>query len=246
MTSYDDREQDAFDRTVRLFQTTDPALRVGDGTWNAHDVLAHLVTVARRYTSIPRLADTPRDVDVINAEELAELRDLDVPVLLEQYRAAFAAYREVWTAMDPSHVWPFHGGGRIATTPLRANWLGEMLVHGYDVAAAGGVPWSIQDEDAADLLAFLRDILPTYSRPGEEAAVEVAAVGLEPWTLRTGSQGARPEPAGGADARIEAPPELLVLLFYQRVTPREAVSRGVRITGREAVLDAVISCLERP
>lgn len=75
--------------------------------------------------------------------------------LLGKFERAFARYREVWAGMESGHMWPFHGGGRLPTAALRANWLGEMLVHGYDVAAATGTDWVISEADAGDLLVLL-------------------------------------------------------------------------------------------
>jgi uncharacterized protein (TIGR03083 family) len=245
MTDFDDREQAAFERTVALFRDADPGLAVTDGSWTTRDVLAHLVTVARRYTSMPRLADTPREVDTINAEELAELADATVEALLDDYAQGFARYREVWVPMAAEHQWPFHGGGRIGTTSLRANWLGEMLVHGYDVAAAAGVDWPIGDADAGDLLGLLRDILPAYGRAGTEAVtVDLALDGVPPWTL---AAGAVPEgDAAAPEATVTGPAGVGVLFLYQRLSPVEARARGLRVEGDESVLARLLECVERP
>lgn len=245
MTDFDDREQAAFDRTAELFRSVDPALVVPDSSWTARDVLAHLVTVARRYTSMPRLADTPREVDTINAEELAPLADQNVEALLADYAAAFARYREVWVPMAPEHLWPFHGGGRIGTVQLRANWLGEMLVHGYDVAAAAGVEWPLSDADAGDLLGLLRAILPAYGRAGAgSVTADLALDGVEPWTLAAGAVPAGEN--GTAEATVTGPAGVAVLFLYQRIGPDEARRRGLRVDGDESVLDRLLACLEKP
>lgn len=247
MRDFDDREQAAFDRTVGLFRTVDPQLRVSDGSWSARDVLAHLVTVARRYVSTPRLADTPRDVDGINAEELSELADLDVSALLSSYADAFQGYRGVWTQMPGGHMWPFHGGGRITTPSLRANWLGEMLVHGYDVASAAGLPWEIGTAEAGDLLAFLREILPTYGRPGPDLSVTLRPDGGQAWSLRVGADGASTaDDDPPADAVVSGPGGLIVLVLYQRLTPGDAVAQGLRVDGDPAAVDRLVGCLEQP
>jgi len=245
LSAFDEREQAAYDRTVELFRTAPAGERVGDGAWTVRDVLAHLVTVARRYTSMPRLADTPREVDTINAEELAELSGLTVDALLDEYAQAFARYREVWVPMGLEHQWPFHGGGRIGTVALRANWLGEMLVHGYDVAAAAGVDWPIDDADAGDLLGLLRAILPAYGRAGTDSvAVDLALDGVEPWTLVAG---AVPEAgSAAAEATVTGPAGVAVLFLYQRIGPADAIGRGLRVDGDDAVLDRLLGCLEKP
>ena len=247
MSDFDDREQAAYERTVELFRTAPADARVSDGTWTVRDVLAHLVTVARRYTSMPRLADTPRGVDAINAEELADLADVGVGELLGEYAQAFARYRELWVPMPVEHRWPFHGGGQLGTTELRANWLGEMLVHGYDAAVAAGVDWPIGDADARDLLAFLREVLPAYGRTGcAPVSVGLALDGCEPWTLVVDADGVRAAGAGAADATLSGPPGVALLVLYQRLSPPEAVARGLRVAGDTSALARLMECVEQP
>jgi uncharacterized protein (TIGR03083 family) len=246
MTDFDDREQAAYERTDRLFRDVDPQLRVGDGTWSAHDVLAHLVTVVRRYTSIPELAETPRGVDEINAKELAALTAATTDALLADYGNGFSAYREVWTQVHGDHRWPFHGGGQLDTTAVRSNWLAEMLIHGYDVAAAAGVDWPISEPDAVDILMLVQAIVPTYARAGTPTALEVAPDGLPAWSLRITPDGATVGGAAGCDASISGPPEVLVLFFYQRFDLAAATARGARVTGDADALTRVMAQLERP
>lgn len=246
MGEYDDREQVVHDRTVALFTSVDPGIAVGDGSWTARDTLAHLVTVVRRYTTLPRLARTPREVDEINADELAGLADLDVDGLLRAYAEGFTGYRALWTTMPAEQRFPFHGGGQLPTWALRANWLAEMLVHGYDVAAAAGTPWEIGAADAAALLAFLREVLPAYGRPGPAAAVEVAADGCEPWSLVADGTGVRTDGSGEASTAVSGPGGLVVLLVYRRLTVAEAVVQGLLVAGDPGEVERVLESVERP
>jgi uncharacterized protein (TIGR03083 family) len=243
MSDFDDREQAAYERVVRLLGSVDGGLVVGDGTWTARDVLAHLCTVARRYTSVPRLGETVREVDAI---KLAALDGLSVSELLGKFERAFARYRDVWTAMGPEHMWPFHGGGQLPTAALRANWLGEMVVHGYDVARAAGVDWPIPSPDAADLLMLLRGIAPTYARAGERVAVEFAADGAERWVLVVAPEGARVEPGVSADAVVGGAGAAVVLLMYQRIDLETAERAGLSVSGDRSAVVRLLAQLERP
>jgi uncharacterized protein (TIGR03083 family) len=238
MSDFDDRESAAYDRVAALFGAVAPDLPVGAGGWTARDVLAHLCNVARRYTSVPRLGETVREVDTINAEELAALDGLPVSELLGKFARAFARYREAWVPMGEEHVWPFHGGGQLSTASLRANWLGEMTVHGYDVATAAGVGWPIGDADAADLLRLLRDVVPSYAEPTDPVAVALAATGAPEWALRIEPGGARTGPPDGpVDATLRGPGGAVVLYLYQRIDLAAAEAEGVRVDGdREAVV----------
>ena len=243
MAEFNDRELAAYHRVAGLFRSVDPALPVGDGSWTARDVLAHLCNVARRYTSAPRLGETVREVDAINAEELAALEGLPIDELLGKFERAFARYREVWGEIGPEHMWPFHGGGQLPTASLRTNWLGEMLVHGYDVATAAGVAWEIGDADAADLLAFLREVIPAYGLAGRPLAVAVAGSGAEPWVLVIDEEGARAgEPGTVPDATVHGPGGVLVLFLYQRIDLPAAEAAGASVDGDR---DAVLRMLEQ-
>ena len=247
MADFNTREQAAYDRVVGLFAAVDPGLPVGDGSWTARDVLAHLCNVARRYTSAPRLGETVREVDAINAEELGALDGLSMDELLGKFERAFSRYREVWTEVGPEHMWPFHGGGQLPTASLRANWLGEMLVHGHDVAAAAGHAWEITDADAADLLTLLRGIAPTYGRAGDPVAVEIAVDGASPWVLAVGEDGiSTSEPPADVSARLTGRGAGAVLLFYQRVDVDGAEPLGLQVSGDPAAVGRLISHLEKP
>lgn len=245
-TGFDDREQAAFDRVTALFAAVPADLPVGDGTWVAREVLAHLVTVLRRYTSQPRLADTPRGVDVVNAEELAALDGLAVDDLLALLRTAFADYRALWVAMPGEHRWPFHGGGTLSTSAVRANLLGELTVHGRDVATAAGREWPIGDDDAADLLAFVREVLPAYARPGTTGRVDLVPDAGAAFALVLEPAGASTGPAGTGAATVAGPAGALVLLLYQRLPLGEAAVHGLRVSGDAAVLGRVLGALEAP
>lgn len=247
MASFDDREQARFERTVDLFRQVDPDLGLVGSPWTARDVLAHLCNVARRYTSVPRLASTPREVDAINAEELTALSGVAMDELSGKFARAFERYREVWTQVGPEHMWPFHGGGQLPTAALRANWLGEMTVHGYDVASVAGVEWSVSDEDAQDLLVFLRQIVPAYARPGDSVAVAVAPEDGETWTIQIDPESATTaDGSEGAQATISGPTWALVLLLYQRIRPVHATGLGVTIQGDGRAVDQLFGAIEQP
>lgn len=246
MPGYDAREAAAFDRVVQLFSRVPAQQRVDGSTWTARDVLAHLVTVVRRYTTVPRLGETPRDVDVINADELADLADVDVDELIGQLRDGFRGYRELWVPMGAEHLWPFHGGGRLPTAAVRANWLGELLVHGWDVATSAGQAWPIEADDAADLLAFLQQVVPAYARPGGPVTVDLVPDDAPGFGLRLDGDGVRVVPVGAGAATVTGTAGAVVLLLYQRVPVTAAAQAGLEVRGDPATLQTLFDAVERP
>jgi uncharacterized protein (TIGR03083 family) len=247
MSDFDDREHAAYQRVLALFREVDPQLPVGDGSWTARDVLAHLCNVARRYTSVPRLGQTVREVDQINAEELTALEGLGIAELIGKFERAFARYREVWTEIGPEHMWPFHGGGQLPTASLRANWLGEMTIHGYDVASAAGLGWRVSDADAADLLQLLHDVVPAYARAGQPASVAFAADGAAAWSVRIRPDGvAVVDGAEDAEATVSGAGGAIALLLYQRIGPAELPAQGALVTGDPDALPRLLAQVEKP
>lgn len=92
-----DRESGALSDLLTLVGGVAPDTPVGDGTWTAHDVLAHLVTVGRRYLNPrTRLAASLNEVAAVNAEELVGARQLSQEELTGELAANHATYQQVW------------------------------------------------------------------------------------------------------------------------------------------------------
>jgi hypothetical protein len=110
--------------------------------------------------------------------------------------------------------------------------LGELLVHGRDLARMLGKAWAFRSEQA---LAVTNGVLPLAANFVNREVAERAAGtyhlrlrGGDDWTIRVGDGGAvieRQRP-GSADLHISAEPVAYLLVGYQRMSLWRAVLSG--------------------
>ena len=138
--------RERFDRLVRI---ADPLARPPGMKWTVQQIVAHVLTVARRYQGMahgreyPHPAN-PRELDVINQREL-EAAMAPIPELTDQLLTLAAEMDSFFDALtnEPATI-PFPAGAVIDGITAQTNWLGELLLHGQDVARAVKTPWERQ------------------------------------------------------------------------------------------------------
>lgn len=247
-----DRENHALAMVSALAERVDPALPVGDGAWTAREVLAHLVTVIGRYLNPKvQLASTAREVDELNRAEMAGLADHSVSELVAELGARHKTYQEVWGAFPLDLEFPFHAGLKFDVASLRSNWMSELLVHGYDVAAAAGEDWPLEERDLLLSMRVVLAALPGYWKGGGDLGhieVALAPAGSNPHTIVVdGAQLRVVEGLGsGADVVLGGSAAALALFFYGRIDQADAEARGLVVTGSQEALDAFMDNREVP
>ncbi|GIH21655.1 hypothetical protein Raf01_98270 [Rugosimonospora africana] len=236
------RTRAAFDRFYDLMARSDPRRTLVDSAWTCRDVAAHVLDVLGRYTrrdlTVPDgLAETPFEVGDLNARDLARREGASVPDLLGLLKSELEAYLALEIPLDAR--FPFHTGQTIDGAGARGNMLGELLVHGWDVARTMKQPWPIAARDA---------VLHV------NGGLQVASGWLDP-TATAGMQfRARIHVAGGrsqlmsiddgactvADASAsDGPVDVVVwaravpidLLFLKRIGLPGAIRRGLAVVG---------------
>jgi uncharacterized protein (TIGR03083 family) len=233
----------ARDRFVALAGSVDPSLQPAGSTWTARDITGHLLTVLRRYTRRDRsstegLADSPREVDRLNAVQLAALGDTPRDALLADL---VAESNLLLGAFPPDSVdlhtrYPFHGGVTVDLAAGFGNLVGEFSIHGRDLALAAGRPWPIEERDAVLILNGVMQIIPAYAR---RSATQPLRVRLDirtaaPWLLdfAGGSLTSRAaEPGEPVDVVLRAPAQTLVLSLYSRLSTLAAARAGMLVVG---------------
>lgn len=225
-------------RFFDLVRSVPPDLPLKDSSWTTREVVGHLLTVIRRYTQGPTLGETPRDVDRINDEELAALGSVPCAELLDQLERELKLARELYPpeGLDLHMKVSFHGGVQIDFTAALSNVIGELLVHGLDLAAAAGRPWSLDDRDALLILNGVLQILPAYAvrATHHSLRVRLSVPGGRPWLLDfdRGELTSAPADEGApSDVVIRVPAPTLALTLYSRLSTAAAVRGGMRVVG---------------
>ena len=176
-TTYLDRVLPAIDLVADRFVTMvtgapDPTVRVpSTPAWTVRDVAAHLVTVTVRYAAGPEgrgvWTRTPMDLPGLNHDQLAALGIATVGELAARLRRELTALRaQVQGYGTDLPSYRFHGGERVRADIALGILLGELVVHGWDVARATGQAYEV---DAASLEA-VHGFVAQFSEPGQEEA----------------------------------------------------------------------------
>jgi uncharacterized protein (TIGR03083 family) len=253
----DERTTVAFRRTVALLRDVDPQQRLAFGDWTARDVAAHLLTVQRRYTrrdfrSESGLSAAPQGLTAQNGSELAELGDEPMGRILDSLEAEFPEFLQGNLALHDR--FPFHAAQTIDGIGARANWLGELVMHGYDVARAAKVKWPFDQRNSVLQLHAGLQVAPGWLDSEKAAGVRLTVAMHVPGTtaqlfeIADGRCEVRDAASGDhPDAVIRSRATPLLLLFFGRLSLPKAVSRGLLVTGgRRPWRGAALSSLFLP
>lgn len=237
----EDRTAQAFTQFTHLLHTVGPDARLKNGSWTSWDVAAHLLTVLTRYTRRDfavrdGMAATAEALTTDNARELRALGDVDMAELLVRLDSEFDAYREIDLPLE--QMFPFHGMQLIDGAGARSNVLGELLIHGRDLAVSTSRPWPLEQRDLLLVLNGALQVagawLNTDKADGLRLDVALHIRGGHPQILHIadGAGIVRDQlPSDRPDSVISSPAVPLALLLYGRLTLPAAIWRGVLITG---------------
>lgn len=216
---------DASDRFIAMAATLTPA-EAGEPVpwldWSVGETIAHVLTVIRRGYADPRRSASAAETADLNQICLDETPERDPAALAELLRSdVHTALDVVYPKIPDDREFPFHGGVTTTMTPALRVVLGEFVIHGYDVARALHLPWSISEHEAMLLVpgeligAWLRAGVPDERyelRLGDQAPISFA---IRDGRLVVGQ-------GGGGDV-IAADPVELVLTFYGRIPTEDPI-----------------------
>ena len=242
-TSYRDGILSAIDTVADRFAALvtaapDPAVRVPSSPgWTVRDVAAHLATVAVRYADGPEgrgvWTETPLDLPALNHDQIQALGAATVGDLVASLRRELAALQTQirgYGSEPPSFC--FHGGEHVRADTALGILLGELVVHGWDVARALRRPWPINRGHAALIIEGINPVLPGWVRPervrGLTAGFEIRLRGQAShvWAFGNGRLHVNPADRPRIDAHITADPAAFVLLCYRREPQWKHIATG--------------------
>jgi uncharacterized protein (TIGR03083 family) len=225
--------------TTLLSDVVDPALPVPAlPGWSVQDVAAHLVTVVVRYSDGPegRGTWTPTWVELpaLNDLQLEKVRRTSLGELSTQLREELtlvAAQIRGYGSPPPSYR--FHGQEPIRADIALGALLGELVVHGYDIAKALHRHWPIDPHHVALIIEGINPILPGLVRPervhGLNATFEIRLrkQTTDRWVFRDGRLRINPsvEPKS-VDVHISGDPAAVLLVYYRREPQWKQIATG--------------------
>lgn len=230
------------------------------GTWSVRDVAAHGASGVPLYTGIVRGEGSPYTrldgTAEFNAAGIAAITDRDCHALADRIECAIAEFIAAvrTTPGDPEVAW--HAGISLPVSSVSAAVLGEVLIHGYDIAQASRRPWLIPPTHAGLVFSGVLPMLPYFvnraAAAGVRASFDVRLRGKDSPRVRLafddGTLSVASGPAEPVDCHLSADPTAFLLVMYGRQGPlRPALTGKVVAWGRKPWLAfRMPSLLQRP
>lgn len=239
----------ATERFTTLLRGTDDIGRPAAGTdWTVAETAAHVFVVLTGFSAAitgemqaltPEQyldADFPTRLAAVNGATIAMVDHTDATRLADVITAVAQQFLEVIATADPQMecATPWYGPGRTRTVDcLTALALGELTVHGHDIATGTGRPWPISAEHAKLIVGTVcPEMSPLVVRPeagsGEAVTYEVRLRDKGPrYVIRVADGTAEVRAVGGpVDCVISADPATYLLVVYGRMPLGQALLRG--------------------
>ena len=207
--------------------------------WTIGELGAHLVTVARRNIAVASGRSFTWDpgtsshasMAAFNDEEIEELGEHRAGKLAELLDLENAAVLEALGADPGRHVvWP-HYEARVHDTA--GVWLGELLVHGLDLARTLERAWPIHAGQAVAVFEGLLPSLPVYVNRAKATSAagryHIHLRGDGDYGLdvqRDGMVSVTPDKPASPDLHVSADPVAYLLVGYGRANRWTAIARG--------------------
>lgn len=240
------------ERFARLVEdVADTSIPIPGSVWSVREAAVHTAGGGHLFAAMARGDASPvperLDKEYLDGRMrslIADNPETDPKKLADQIRDGYAAFLEATTVAPADQPVAYHAGLRSTLCRVASIVLGEPVLHGYDIAAAVGVPWPIDPGYAAQVLNGYRVFYPTPQlfRPdgaaGLEATYRVEIGGVDPFCLRI-ADGSYEQLLGSPDADcvISADPVTALLVISGRVGQWPAIAAGrLRFTGRCAAV----------
>jgi uncharacterized protein (TIGR03083 family) len=217
----------------------DPGVRVPGLEWTVGETAAHLVHEFGDYAAYaqgrkqvaPSAQSPSRRNAAANAAQLRGDPDRDLDSLADRLGTAVKEF----LAVPPRDERVLVSNGVAMTWPtMMSALLGELLVHGLDIARASGRPWRIERADALEVIAGVMTMVPDYldreKAAGVHAGFELRLRG-GPRYLISVADGKAVVGSGRGDCWIWADPVAFLLVGFGRTGQWGQIARGKLIAG---------------
>jgi uncharacterized protein (TIGR03083 family) len=233
--------QHAADRFIALLRTAngeDAARAVPGMRWTVGEVAEHVLAGMRSYRVMAAGGERTWKSFATSAEDndasIAATPERDLASVAAALPAAVAELAKLCAERGDALV-PYHENTEVPATVLAGLAVGELVLHGRDIARAIKTPWPIGADEATVVIAAALTIVPHFV--DESAAQGFSAIydlRLHGGTRSTLSfvDGVLTTRAGSpdrADCHIAADPSAFVLLAYGRTSLAWPIATGKMI-----------------
>ncbi|HEV3264432.1 MAG TPA: maleylpyruvate isomerase N-terminal domain-containing protein [Acidimicrobiales bacterium] len=228
----------------------DPSVPVPGLAWNVTETATHLVAeieddtgfVTGERNASDGLARSPahstpsRLSAAANVRQLEESTGTDLGQLAHRLVPAVEHFVAAGgNRFDNERI--LTANGLSMTVPLMTSTLlGELLIHGFDIARATGQPWPISSQDALLVIGGVMTMVPDYvdkeKTAGLHVSYELRFRGGPRYRLAIDDGAAEvTEPGPKVDCWISADPVAFLLVGYQRIGQWGQILRGKMMAG---------------
>jgi uncharacterized protein (TIGR03083 family) len=223
---------DRFAEMLRL--GPDPA-RPAVGEWSVGETAGHAAASAPFFLAVARGEIAPERLEEVAANNTAFLAsdlERDPQVLAERFAVGERALLAYVDGVGGDPLVELFRGVEAPLSTLLAVELAEVLVHGYDIARAGGLAWPISPAQAAAAAGGMLPLLPHLVDPetaaGRRVRFELRIRGGERAVLEfdDGTLRLRPVAGQGVDCLLSVDPVVYLLLSFARMGPLRPMLQG--------------------
>lgn len=230
-------------RTAAVIRAAgEPGARVPGLEWTTAETAAHVVNEFGDYAAYAqgrkKVADGDRSVSparrnaAANAAQLRADPDRDLGSLADRVGPAVEEFLAVPARDDRVLV---SNGVRMTWPTMMSALLGELLVHGRDIARASRQPWRIDRAEALHVIAGVMAMIPDYldreRAAGVTASFELRLRGGPRYLISVADQRAVVSDGGRADCWISTDPVAFLLVGFGRVGQWGQIARGGMLAG---------------
>jgi uncharacterized protein (TIGR03083 family) len=203
--------------------------------WTVREVAVHVAVGARSFAdlaleaspSLPGMADVCAEIE----RRMADVSETDPGKVAALTQDAIEDFIDAWVDRPADHPVDW-GGAPVTAATLAGVLLGEVVMHGYDVAYALGRPWPIDPAHAGLILAAYGPLFPHIVDPerakGHSAGYALDFGGGPVLTVRftDGVIGLEPPGMGPVDVTICSDPVTFLMVADGRLSQYEAIALG--------------------
>ena len=227
----------------------EPTAAVPGLAWTAGETAAHMVGEFHDYAAFargtldPGVPLAPGDRDnaaqrsaAANAAQLARFPERDPARLADLVAPAAEDFLAAADTLDPGERILTSNGLPMTTATMTSALLGELAIHGLDIARAARLPWQISPAVALHVIAGVMAMVPDYldrqRAAGLHVSYELRFRGGPRYRIEINDgTAALTNPGPRADCWISADPVAFLLVGYGRSGQWGPMMRGQLLAG---------------